>query len=433
MFTGSLVALITPFKNGSVDEKGFEKFVAWQIKEGTDGLVPCGTTGESPTLSMEEHKRVIDICIAAAKGTGVPVIAGTGSNSTAEAIDLTQHAKKAGADAAMLVVPYYNKPTQEGLFQHFKAVAEAVDIPILLYNVPPRTGGDMQVETVMRLSQVKNIIGIKDASYDMARPTLTKLKAKKGFIQLSGEDASAVGFLAQGGDGCISVTANVAPRLCGDMHDAWKKRDLDKVFEIQDRLMPLHKAMFCETSPGPVKYGAELIGQCERRDAPADGADHREQQEGRARGDGPCGPDQLGSSSQKRVIPSEARDLSRCRSKVLAALGMTPVAGRIDVDTRRLQLAKKPDLDRTVVAQNRKARHNYFIEETFEAGLALTGTEVKSLRGGRSTIAESYVTEEGGEAWLVNANIPNTPRATASITSRAGRASCCCTASRSTS
>ncbi|MCA0245235.1 MAG: 4-hydroxy-tetrahydrodipicolinate synthase [Rhodospirillales bacterium SCN 65-16] len=261
MFTGSLVALITPFKNGSVDEKGFEKFVAWQIAEGTDGLVPCGTTGESPTLSMEEHKRVIDICIQTAKGTGVPVIAGTGSNSTDEAIELTRHAKQAGADAAMLVVPYYNKPTQEGLFQHFKAVAEAVDIPILLYNVPPRTGGDMQVETVVRLSQVPNIIGIKDASYDMARPTLTKLKAKKGFIQLSGEDASAVGFLAQGGDGCISVTANIAPRLCGDMHDAWKKRDLDKVFEIQDRLMPLHKALFVETSPGPVKYGAELLGQ----------------------------------------------------------------------------------------------------------------------------------------------------------------------------
>ena len=261
MFTGSLVALITPFKNGSVDEKGFEKFVAWQIAEGTDGLVPCGTTGESPTLSMEEHKRVIDICIQTAKGTGVPVIAGTGSNSTEEAIELTRHAKQAGADAAMLVVPYYNKPTQEGLFQHFKTVAEAVDIPILLYNVPPRTGGDMQVDTVVRLSQVKNIIGIKDASYDMARPTLTKLRAKKGFIQLSGEDASAVGFLAQGGDGCISVTANIAPRLCGDMHDAWKKRDLDKVFEIQDRLMPLHKALFVETSPGPVKYGAELLGQ----------------------------------------------------------------------------------------------------------------------------------------------------------------------------
>jgi 4-hydroxy-tetrahydrodipicolinate synthase len=265
MFAGSLVALITPLKNGSVDEKGFEKFVSWQIKEGTDGLVPCGTTGESPTLSPEEQKRLIDICIQTAKGSGVPVIAGTGSNNTEKSIEMTQYAKKAGADAAMLVVPYYNKPTQEGLFQHFKTVAEAVDIPILLYNVPPRTGGDMQVDTVVRLSQVKNIIGIKDASYDMARPTLTKLRARKGFIQLSGEDASAMGFMAQGGDGCISVTANVAPRLCAEMHDAWKARDLDKVFEIQDRLMPLHKALFVETSPAPVKYACEVIGQATAR------------------------------------------------------------------------------------------------------------------------------------------------------------------------
>jgi len=261
MFAGSLVALITPFRNGSVDEKVFEKFVAWQIKAGTDGLVPCGTTGESPTLSSDERKRVIEICIATAKGSGVPVIAGTGTNSTEQSIEYTRHAKKAGADAAMLVVPYYNKPTQEGLYQHFKAVAEAVDIPIFLYNVPPRTGGDMQIDTVVRLSQVKNIVGIKDASYDMARPTLTKLRAKKGFVQLSGEDASAVGFLAQGGDGCISVTANAAPRLCADMHDAWRARDLDKVFALQDRLMPLHKALFVETSPAPVKYACELIGQ----------------------------------------------------------------------------------------------------------------------------------------------------------------------------
>jgi len=261
MFTGIITALVTPFRGDAIDEEALRRLVDEQIAAGVDGLVPVGTTGESPTVTVEEHIRVIEIVVQAAKKR-VPVIAGTGSNSTAEAIELTQHAKKAGADAAMLVVPYYNKPTQEGLFQHFKAVAEAVDIPILLYNVPPRTGGDMQVETVIRLSQVKNIIGIKDASYDMARPTLTKLKAKKGFIQLSGEDASAMGFMAQGGDGCISVTANVAPRLCGDMHDAWKKRDLDKVFEIQDRLMPMHKAMFCETSPGPVKYAAELIGQC---------------------------------------------------------------------------------------------------------------------------------------------------------------------------
>jgi 4-hydroxy-tetrahydrodipicolinate synthase len=262
MFSGSLVALITPFKGGKVDEKGFENFVKWQIEEGTDGLVPCGTTGESPTLDYDEHKRVIDICVQTAKGTGVPVIAGTGSNSTAEAIDLTRHAKKVGAEAAMLVVPYYNKPTQEGLYQHFKTVAEAVDIPIVLYNVPPRTGGDMQVDTVVRLSKVKGIVGIKDASYDMARPTLTRLRAGKEFCQLSGEDASALGFLVQSGDGCISVTANVAPRLLGQMHDAWKAREIEKAIEINERLMPLHKALFVETSPAPVKYGAELLGKC---------------------------------------------------------------------------------------------------------------------------------------------------------------------------
>jgi len=260
MFTGSLVALITPFRNGSVDEKGFEKFVAWQIAEGTDGLVPCGTTGESPTLSMEEHKRVIDICIAAARGSGVPVIAGTGSNSTAEAIELTQHAKNAGADAAMLVVPYYNKPTQEGLFQHFKAVAEAVDIPILLYNVPPRTGGDMQVETVIRLSQVRNIVGIKDASYDMARPTLTRLKAKKGFVQLSGEDASALGFLAQGGDGCISVTANVAPRAMHELCVAAMAGERAMAIAINNKVFPLHQKLFVEPNPVPVKWALAEMG-----------------------------------------------------------------------------------------------------------------------------------------------------------------------------
>ncbi|MBL8674356.1 MAG: 4-hydroxy-tetrahydrodipicolinate synthase [Rhodospirillales bacterium] len=261
MFSGSLVALITPMSGGKVDEKAFEKFVRWQIEEGTDGLVPCGTTGESPTIDYDEHKRLIDVCVQTAKGSGVPVIAGTGSNSTAEAIELTAYAKKAGADAAMLVVPYYNKPTQEGLYQHFKAVAEAVDIPILLYNVPPRTGGDMQVDTVVRLSKVKGIVGIKDASYDMARPTLTRLKAGNAFVQLSGEDASALGFLAQSGDGCISVTANCAPRMLGDMHDAWKARDFDKARELNERLMPLHKALFVETSPAPVKYACELIGK----------------------------------------------------------------------------------------------------------------------------------------------------------------------------
>lgn len=266
MFSGSLVALITPFKNGGLDEKGFQDFVAWQIKEGTDGLIPCGTTGESPTLSHAEHKRVVELCIEAAKGTGVPVIAGTGSNSTAEAIDFTQHAKKAGADACLVVTPYYNKPTQEGLYQHFKAINDAVDLPILIYNIPPRSVIDMSIDTMARLaSDCKNIVGVKDATYDMARVTLTRLKIGQKFCQLSGEDASAVGFLAQGGHGCISVTANIAPRLCADMHDAWKARDLDKVFEIQDRLMPLHKALFVETSPSPVKYGAELLGKSDSK------------------------------------------------------------------------------------------------------------------------------------------------------------------------
>lgn len=265
MITGSLVAIVTPMnEDGSLDYASLRRLIDFHVAEGTDGIVIVGTTGESPTVDFDEHCELIRFTVEHTAGR-IPVIAGTGANSTREAIELAQHAKSVGVDACLTVVPYYNKPTQEGLFQHFKAVAEAVDIPILLYNVPPRTGGDMQVDTVVRLSQVKNIIGIKDASYDMARPTLTKLKARKGFIQLSGEDASAVGFLAQGGDGCISVTANIAPRLCGDMHDAWKKRDLDKVFEIQDRLMPLHKALFVETSPGPVKYGAELLGQSSAR------------------------------------------------------------------------------------------------------------------------------------------------------------------------
>ena len=266
MFKGSIVALVTPMQGGvspdsRVDWPALERLIEFHIHNRTDAIVSVGTTGESATLTEEEHLEVIRRTVKIVNKR-IPVIAGTGSNSTLEAVNYTRCARDAGADGCLLVTPYYNKPTQEGLFQHFKAVAEAVDIPILLYNVPPRTGGDMQVETVVRLSQVKNIVGIKDASYDMARPTLTRLQAKKGFIQLSGEDASALGFLAQGGDGCISVTGNVAPRLCGDMHDAWKKRDLDKAFELQDRLMPLHKAMFCETSPGPVKFAAELIGQC---------------------------------------------------------------------------------------------------------------------------------------------------------------------------
>ena len=261
MYTGSMVALITPFRDGKVDEKAFQGFVDWQIKEGTHGVVPCGTTGESPTLSHAEHDRVIESCIEVAKGR-IPVIAGTGSNSTEEAIRLTRNAKKAGADAALIVTPYYNKPTQEGLYQHFKAIHDAVEIPIFIYNIPPRSVVDMTIDTMTRLAKLPNIVGVKDATYDMARPTLTKLAIAKRFWQLSGEDASAVGFLAQGGDGCISVTANVAPRLCSQMHVAWKKRDLDTVMEVQDRLMPLHRSLFVETSPGPVKYACSLLDKC---------------------------------------------------------------------------------------------------------------------------------------------------------------------------
>ena len=260
MFKGSLVALITPMRpDGSLDEGAFESFVDWQIKEGTNGLVPVGTTGESPTLTHAEHKRVVEIAIAVAKGR-VPVIAGAGSNSTAEAIDLARHAKQAGADAALVVTPYYNKPTQEGLYLHFSAIADAVDLPIIIYNIPPRSVVDMSVETMARLAQHRNIVGVKDATANLARPLHTRRACGPEFCQLSGEDHTAVAFLAAGGDGCISVTGNVAPRLCSEMHTAWMKGDVGEAMALQDRLLPLHDAMFAETSPGPVKYAASLLG-----------------------------------------------------------------------------------------------------------------------------------------------------------------------------
>ncbi|MEQ8194206.1 MAG: 4-hydroxy-tetrahydrodipicolinate synthase [Rhodospirillales bacterium] len=261
MFKGSITALITPFKNGGVDGDAYQAFVEWQIGEGTDGLVPCGTTGESPTLSHDEHMKVTELCVEAAKGQ-VPVIAGTGSNSTEEAIMLTKHAKEAGSDAALVVTPYYNKPTQEGLYRHFKAIHDAVEIPIVIYNIPGRCIVDMSVDTMARLAQLPNIVGVKDATQDLARPLVTRQKIGTDFCQLSGEDGTAVPFLAGGGHGCISVTANVAPRLCADMHDAWQKGDLATTMKLQDRLMPLHQALFCETSPGPVKYAASLLGKC---------------------------------------------------------------------------------------------------------------------------------------------------------------------------
>jgi len=262
MFKGSFVALITPFKNGEVDKSTFKSFVDWQIAEGTNGLVPCGTTGESPTLSHAEHDEVVELCIEATNGR-VPVVAGTGSNSTAEAIRLTKNAKSAGADAALIVTPYYNKPTQEGLYRHYATIADAVDIPILIYNIPGRSVVDMTVDTMARLAEIPNIVGVKDATSDAMRPMKTSMQIVDGFCQLSGEDGSIVPFLAGGGDGCISVTANVAPRACAELHAAWQARDLDTVMAIQKRLMPLHIAMFCEASPGPVKYAANLLGKCE--------------------------------------------------------------------------------------------------------------------------------------------------------------------------
>ncbi|MBM3513292.1 MAG: 4-hydroxy-tetrahydrodipicolinate synthase [Alphaproteobacteria bacterium] len=261
MFRGSITALITPFKDGRVDEKGFQDFVAWQIAQGSHGVVPCGTTGESPTLSHAEHMRVVELCVEVAKGK-VPVIAGTGSNSTAEAIELTKHAKQAGADAALIVAPYYNKPTQEGIKLHYRAVADAVELPIIVYNVPPRCMVDISIETMTALAKHPNIIGVKDATGDLGRPLRTRLAIGPDFCQLSGEDITDVAFLAQGGAGCISVTANVAPKLCAQLHDAWTLGADDDVARLRDILAPVHDAMFCETSPGPVKYGAHLLGRC---------------------------------------------------------------------------------------------------------------------------------------------------------------------------
>jgi len=260
-FHGSITALITPFRDGSLDEAAFRKFVEWQIDRGTHGLVPCGTTGESPTLNHDEHRRVIELCIEAAGGR-VPVIAGTGSNSTAEAVALTQHAKTAGADGVLLVTPYYNKPTQEGLYLHFKAVNDAADIPIVIYNIPGRSVVDMSVETMTRLFKLKNIVGVKDATANMARVSQQRAAMGHEFIQLSGEDATALGFMAHGGVGCISVTANVAPALCSEFQLACLGGNFKRALEIQERLMPLHDALFVESNPGPVKYAAEKIGLC---------------------------------------------------------------------------------------------------------------------------------------------------------------------------
>ena len=260
MFRGSFVALITPFgESGRVDEDAFARLVDWQIGQGTNGIVPVGTTGESPTLSHDEHKRVIEIAVNVSHGR-VPVIAGTGSNSTEEAIELTRHAQEAGADAALVVTPYYNKPTQEGLFLHYSAIANAVDIPIVIYNIPPRSVVDMSAETMGRLAKLRNVVGVKDSTANLARPLHTRASCGPDFCQLSGEDHTALSFLAAGGVGCISVTANIAPRQCAEMHAAWAAGDVAGAIRMQDRLVPLHDALFSEASPGPVKYGASLLG-----------------------------------------------------------------------------------------------------------------------------------------------------------------------------
>lgn len=262
MFKGSIPALITPFTdNFEVDADGFQKFVDWQIGQGSDGLVPVGTTGESPTLSHEEHGHVIELCVEAAGGR-VPVLAGAGSNSTAEAVAFIQHAQKVGADGALVVTPYYNKPSQEGMFQHFKAVHDAVDLPIVIYNIPGRSVVDMSVETMTRLFELPRIVGVKDATGDLDRCASQRAAMGPEFVQLSGEDATAVGFNAMGGVGCISVTANVAPQLCSQMQAACAEGDYAKALQIHDKLLPLHRAMFLEPSPAGAKYAASLLGLC---------------------------------------------------------------------------------------------------------------------------------------------------------------------------
>lgn len=261
MFQGSITALVTPFQNGRVDEKALQDFVAWQIAEGSNGVVPCGTTGESPTLSHAEHKRVVELVLEVAKGK-VPVIAGAGSNNTAEAIDLARHAEQAGADGLLVVAPYYNKPSQEGLYRHFMAIDAAVGIPIIVYNIPPRSVVDISVETMDRMFRDgRNIKGVKDATGNLARPALQRMVSGPEFVQLSGEDGTALGFNAQGGVGCISVTANVAPRLCAEFQAAMAAGDYKKALDYQDRLMPLHRALFLEPNPAGPKYLASRLNK----------------------------------------------------------------------------------------------------------------------------------------------------------------------------
>lgn len=263
MFKGSLTALVTPFSsNGAVDEKAFERLVNWQIEQGSHGLVPVGTTGESPTLTHEEHKRVVSHCVAITDRR-VPIIAGAGSNNTVEAVDFALHAQEAGADAVLVVTPYYNKPSQEGLYQHFKAVNDALDIPIIIYNIPPRSVVDMSVDTMKRLfDDCTNIIGVKDATANVTRVSDQRLAMGDKFLQLSGEDGSAIGYMAHGGHGCISVASNVAPALCAEFQEACLAGNYARALELQDKLYPLQKALFVDPNPAPSKYALSLLNIC---------------------------------------------------------------------------------------------------------------------------------------------------------------------------
>jgi len=260
-FKGIYTALITPFAKSKVDEKAFQSFVEWQIGQGVHGLVPCGTTGESPTLTHEEHNRVIDLCVEVAKGRA-KVMAGTGSNSTDEAIMTTLHAQKVGADAALVVAPYYNKPTQEGLYQHFKAIHDATKLPIFIYNIPARSIVDISDDTLARLSELPRIVGIKDATGDLARVPTLRARQKKHLQLFSGEDMTAVAFNVSGGQGCISVSSNIAPKICAQVQEATLAGDYAKALKLHESLVSLHEIMFCETSPAPVKYAASLLGKC---------------------------------------------------------------------------------------------------------------------------------------------------------------------------
>ncbi len=261
MFSGSITALITPFIENTLDETALKTFIEWQISQGTDGLVPCGTTGESPVLSHEEHKRVIEITVEVAKGN-IPVIAGSGSNSTEEAIHLSQHAERSGVDALLLVTPYYNKPNQEGLKAHFLSIANAVNIPIIIYNIPPRSSVDMNMETMQELSFHPNIVGVKDATGDLNRPLEARLNISTDFCLLSGDDETTVAYLAQGGHGCVSVLSNVAPMLSAKLHKAWKKGDLPEVCRLRDLLHPLSNTLFVEPNPAPIKFACSLLSKC---------------------------------------------------------------------------------------------------------------------------------------------------------------------------